>query len=66
VGTVTAKWGAEDVVLIAWMRPREVLKGPSLVDNRSLAIRLSWVAEMVPFQALDVVVLEAAPERNDP
>jgi hypothetical protein len=38
--------------------------GPSLVNSISLAIGFTRVAEMALFHALDVVVLEAAPERN--
>lgn len=36
------------------------------VKHLSLAIEFYRVAEMVLFQDLDVVVLEEAPERNDP
>jgi hypothetical protein len=36
------------------------------VNNLSVVIGFSWVAEMAPMQAWALVVLEAAPKRSDP
>jgi hypothetical protein len=65
VSPVTAKWRANDVVIRAWKRPREILQ-VGVVNNLLLAIEFSLVAEMALFHALDVGVLEAALEGNGP
>jgi hypothetical protein len=40
--------------------------GPSLVNSPSFAIGFSRVAKTALFHALEIVVLEATPERNGP
>jgi len=65
VSPVTAKWVAGDVVVRTWKAAREKPPGSSSVNDVSLVIGFSRVAEMALFQDWDPVVLEGAPEGND-